>query len=155
MYTARIHWVDRGTGTPKDIDAVNIWEVCECDGWVCDFEVIGTPSRLRFTCKTADLTRVLHTLGWSCEENVERWKWNSPPVHCVNWTPESVKKRSVSRWSCKNKRHTNSLCKPDVIGITVIKEITLGEIVVIIVSVICPYFVSGNLIWWPISVVYR
>ena len=28
----RIHWVDRGTGTPKDKDEVNRREVCECDG---------------------------------------------------------------------------------------------------------------------------
>ncbi len=27
-----IHWVARGTGTPKDRDEVNKQEVCECDG---------------------------------------------------------------------------------------------------------------------------
>ncbi len=27
-----LHWVGRGTGTPKDIDEVNNREVCECDG---------------------------------------------------------------------------------------------------------------------------
>jgi hypothetical protein len=38
------------------------------------------------------------------------------------------KKRSVSRWSCKNKRLTNSLCNlPDVLVIPGIKEITLGD----------------------------
>ena len=26
------HWVDRGTGTPKDRDEVNEREVCGCDG---------------------------------------------------------------------------------------------------------------------------
>ncbi len=26
------HWVDRGTGTPKDRDEVNRRDVCECDG---------------------------------------------------------------------------------------------------------------------------
>jgi hypothetical protein len=26
-----IHWVARGTGTPKDRDEVNKREVCECD----------------------------------------------------------------------------------------------------------------------------
>jgi hypothetical protein len=26
-----IHWVDRGTGTPKDRDEVNRRDVCECD----------------------------------------------------------------------------------------------------------------------------
>ena len=29
--THRIHWVGRGTGTPKDRDEVNRREVCECD----------------------------------------------------------------------------------------------------------------------------
>ena len=28
----RIHWVTRGTGTPKDKDEVNKHETCECDG---------------------------------------------------------------------------------------------------------------------------
>ena len=28
----RIHWVARGTGTPKDRDEVNRREFCECDG---------------------------------------------------------------------------------------------------------------------------
>ena len=27
-----IHWVPRGTGTPKDRDDVNRRDVCECDG---------------------------------------------------------------------------------------------------------------------------
>jgi hypothetical protein len=27
-----IHWVVRGTGTPKDKDDVNRRDVCECDG---------------------------------------------------------------------------------------------------------------------------
>ncbi len=27
-----IHWVVRGTGTPKDRDEVNRRDVCECDG---------------------------------------------------------------------------------------------------------------------------
>jgi hypothetical protein len=36
MYMSHIHWVPRGTGTPKgtpkDKDEVNRREVCECDG---------------------------------------------------------------------------------------------------------------------------
>jgi hypothetical protein len=36
----RIHWVARGTGTPKDRDEVIRREVCECDGWVCFLEVV-------------------------------------------------------------------------------------------------------------------
>jgi len=31
-HESRIHWVARGTGTPKDRDEVNRREVCECDG---------------------------------------------------------------------------------------------------------------------------
>ena len=31
-YAPRIHWVDRGTETPKDRDEVNRREVCEYDG---------------------------------------------------------------------------------------------------------------------------
>jgi hypothetical protein len=30
---SHIHWVGLGTGTPKDRDKVNNWDVCECDGW--------------------------------------------------------------------------------------------------------------------------
>jgi hypothetical protein len=30
--TPLIHWVGRGTGTPKDKDEVNKREVCECEG---------------------------------------------------------------------------------------------------------------------------
>ncbi len=33
-----------GTGTPKNRDEVNNLEVCERDGRVCDFEVIGESS---------------------------------------------------------------------------------------------------------------
>ena len=29
---SHIHWVGRGTGTPKDRDEVNKRDVCECDG---------------------------------------------------------------------------------------------------------------------------
>jgi hypothetical protein len=32
IYTSHIHWVDRGTETPKDKDEVNRRDVCECDG---------------------------------------------------------------------------------------------------------------------------
>jgi hypothetical protein len=31
-----IHWVVRGTGTPKDRDEVNRREVSECDGCECE-----------------------------------------------------------------------------------------------------------------------
>jgi hypothetical protein len=32
IYRPRIHWVPRGTGTPKDRDEVNRREVSDCDG---------------------------------------------------------------------------------------------------------------------------
>ncbi len=44
IYTPRIHWVVRGTGTPKDRDEVKRRDVWQCDGWVWVLEVIGTPS---------------------------------------------------------------------------------------------------------------
>ncbi len=47
IYTTRIHWVDRGTGTPKDKDDVNSRDVHECDGWLCVLEMMDTPSKLR------------------------------------------------------------------------------------------------------------
>ncbi len=47
-----MHWVSRGTGTPKDRDEVFKREDCECDGWVCDFEVIGTPLEDLDFCKS-------------------------------------------------------------------------------------------------------
>jgi hypothetical protein len=31
IYTPRLNWVVRGTGTPKDRDEVNRIEFCECD----------------------------------------------------------------------------------------------------------------------------
>ncbi len=54
-----MHWVDRGTGTPKDRDEVNNREVCECDGWVCDWEVIDVPSRLRLIRKVGTCVGLL------------------------------------------------------------------------------------------------
>jgi len=44
LHLTRIHWVPWGTGTPKDRDEVNKREVCECDGCVCDLDVIGASS---------------------------------------------------------------------------------------------------------------
>ena len=55
---SHIHWVGRGTGTPKDKDKVNKREVCECDGLVCDVEVIDDPSRLRLIRKDVRMSIV-------------------------------------------------------------------------------------------------
>ncbi len=117
MYTSLIHWVGRGTGTPKDKDEVNKREVCECEGWVWDLDVIGAPSRLRLIRNHAAvaLVRIFLTLDLSIEEKAARRKWNWPLFVYTNWTPVVVKKRSVSRWDCKNKSLTNSRCNlPDV-----------------------------------------
>ncbi len=87
IYTPHIHWVDRGTGTPKGGDKVNRRDVSECDGWVCVLEVISTPSILSVIRKSASLTRVLPTFSLWVVKNTERWKWNSPPVDYANWPP--------------------------------------------------------------------
>ncbi len=126
IYTSHIHWVTWGTGTPKDRNEVNKQEVCECDGWVCDLDVTGSPLIFKIIRNATTLARMLPTFDFRCEEKGVWWKWNGPLVDCANWTPEDTKKRSVSRWTCKNRRHTNSLCNiPDVL-IAGIKEITLG-----------------------------
>jgi hypothetical protein len=65
----RIHWVSRGTGTPKDRDKVNRREVCECDGRVCVREVIGAPSIFNVMRSATALARMLPTLDLICEEN--------------------------------------------------------------------------------------
>ncbi len=41
-YKPHIHWVTRGTGTPKDRDEVNKRNGCECDGRVCDLDGPGS-----------------------------------------------------------------------------------------------------------------
>ena len=73
---SRIHWVARGTETPKDQDEVNKREVCECDGCVCDLEAIGDSSIFNVIRSGAILVRMLSTLDLSCEEKVARRKWN-------------------------------------------------------------------------------
>ena len=50
----------------------------------CVLEAIGSPSRLRFTRKTAALARMFPILDLSWEENTARWKWNSPLFDCAS-----------------------------------------------------------------------
>ena len=50
-FTALLHvyhgiTVPRGPGPPKDKDEINRRELSECDGWVCDLDVMGAPSIL-------------------------------------------------------------------------------------------------------------
>jgi hypothetical protein len=130
-YRITLTWdlaVGRGTGTPKDKDEVNKREVSECEGWVWDLDAIGTPSRLRLIRKAAALVRSRPTFLLRWTEKAARRKWNWPlGFVSTRWTPEVPKKRSVSRWDCKNKSLTNSLCNlPLVLGITDINDTTLG-----------------------------
>ena len=89
-----IHWVARGTGIPKDRDEVNRREVSECDGWVCDFDMMGAPSKWRVIRKVVSLTRGRPTLFLICWTKAVRRKWNWPPRHDINldmliWLSES------------------------------------------------------------------
>ena len=58
---SHIHWVTRGTGTPKDRDEVNKREVCECDGCVCDQDTTGAPSIFKIIRNAEALARMLPT----------------------------------------------------------------------------------------------
>ena len=72
----------RGTGTPKDKDEVNKREVYECDGCVCDLEVIGVPSIFNVILSVTVLVRMLTTLDLRCEEKDGSRKWNWSLVVC-------------------------------------------------------------------------
>ena len=62
---SHIHWVARGTGIPKDRDEVNRREVSECDGWVCDLDMMGDPWKLSLIRKGVALVRGRSTLLWA------------------------------------------------------------------------------------------
>ncbi len=95
---SHIHWIGRGAGTPKDRDEVDRRKVYECDGCVCDLEVIGDPSRLRLIRKTTTLVRIDETRDLNIEEKDTCRKWKNTPIFdCVDCTPEVAKNRSVSR----------------------------------------------------------
>ena len=80
IYASHIHWVGRGTGTPKDRDEVNRRDVCECDGWVCDTEVTDSPSRLRLIRKVEALVKIKLTRDLNIEEKAVWRKWKNPPL---------------------------------------------------------------------------
>jgi hypothetical protein len=42
----------------EDKDEINKREVCECDGWVCDLDMMGVPSKLSVIRKDHGLVRV-------------------------------------------------------------------------------------------------
>jgi hypothetical protein len=71
-YLVYLHWVDRGTGIPKDRDEVNRREVCECDGCVFELDMMSDPSKLNVIRKVTDLARIFPTLDLSIEEKAAR-----------------------------------------------------------------------------------
>jgi hypothetical protein len=75
---------------------------------VWDLDTIGVPSKLRLIRKAAALARARPTLLLNCWEKATRRKWNWSRSVCGSWTPEDAKKRSVSRWACKNKSRTTN-----------------------------------------------
>ncbi len=102
-----------GTGIPKDRDEVNHLrrEVCECDGWVCDLDVMDVPSKLNVIRKASALGRVRPTflLRWG-EKGAWR-KWNKPQSVWASWTPEDVKKTVSFPMSLnKSNSSTESFC---------------------------------------------
>ena len=124
--TTHIHWVTRGTGTPKNRDEVNKREVCECDGWVWDLDTTGAPSifkTIRNASFSEDVAHFRFELWWDgCVVIVEL-----VTVMLRKLNPWDCKERSVSRWARENRRHTISQCNlPDVLTTASIKEITLG-----------------------------
>ncbi len=113
--------------TPQDRDEVNRRKVCTCDGWVWDRDSKGVPSTFKVIRSVVSLTRILTTFDLTWEE-----KWNWSLVEYTIWTPETVIKRSVSRWGCENRRHTNSLCNfPDVLDTGDIKKTTEGGLLLL------------------------
>jgi hypothetical protein len=81
----RIHWLTRGTGTPKDRDEVNRREFWVGDGWVCVTvwsRALGVPSLFKVIRSAPALTRMLLTLDLICEENASRRKWSPKKTMC-------------------------------------------------------------------------
>jgi hypothetical protein len=96
--------------------------------------VIGTPSRLRLIRNVAALARIDETRDLSIEEKDARRKWKNAPIFdCADWTPEAAKKRSVSRWNCKNRILINSLWSlPDVLVIADMTDLSVLIVVLLL-----------------------
>ena len=88
--TSRIHYVEWGTGIPKDKDEVKRREVWECDGWVCDLETTDTSSMFRVIRRAAVLVNTRSAFAFSCEKNTTLLKWKWPRLDCAWWTPEVI-----------------------------------------------------------------
>ena len=63
-------------------------EVCKCDGWVCDFDMMGAPSKLSVIRKAAALARARPTLLLSWAEKAVfvyyesmKWKLKINPIY--------------------------------------------------------------------------
>jgi hypothetical protein len=52
-------------------------EVCECDGWMCDRDVIDVSSTFNVIRSVVTLVRMLSILDLTCEENAA---WRSWPI---------------------------------------------------------------------------
>jgi hypothetical protein len=128
-----IHWVGLGAGTPKDRDEVNNRYVCGCDGWVWELDVMDSPSRLRWPRKASAFvsTSPYFDLTWFRNAARRNLKYVDPKFDCADWTSEAAKKRSVSRWVCKNKSLIKSLCKrpfvPAIAGFVYLQENKEGQ----------------------------
>ena len=64
---------------------------------MCDLDTTGASSTFRVILSAAALPRILPTLDLRFEEKAVCLKWNLHLVDCDRGTPETVKKRSVSR----------------------------------------------------------
>jgi hypothetical protein len=90
--TSQSHTHPSHSQTSRHRDEVNRREVCECDGWVCDLDMMGAPSKLSVIRKPAVSARARSTLFLSWSEKTARRKWNWPRSVCASWTPEDTKK---------------------------------------------------------------
>ncbi len=78
--------------------------------FILSFLFFFTEIELRsFVRKLSTFLKDSRTLFLNWEEKAARRKWNWPRSDSADWTPQAAKKRSVSRWACKNKVRTNSL----------------------------------------------
>ncbi len=95
----RIHWVARGTGIPKDRDVVNRREVSECDGWVCDVDMMCAPSELSVIRKAASLSRANPTL-----RAIQLYFWAVTGQRRRDSSPKKkIHFGSVWRWRVRNR----------------------------------------------------
>ncbi len=69
-------------------------------------------------------------------KNAVRRKWKNPLVDYGTWTPEAVEKRSVSRWTCKNKILTNSLRNLRRSNNSSHKWYSVRRVIVVVISVV-------------------